>query len=157
VYLASRRSVLGLGRVIVAATVMLALGLVGFSFSRSVIVSATLLSFVGAGMMLQSASANTILQTVVDEGLRGRVMAFYTMAVLGTQPLGSLLAGMLADRIGAQYTIRIGALVCLAGAAWFMVQRKRLAEHIRPIYRQRGILGWDDRTVEPAAPGGRLQ
>lgn len=152
-YLAARRSVLGLGKVIVAATVMLSAGLIAFSFSRSVLVSVAVLPLVGAGMMLQSASANTILQTIVDEKLRGRVMAFYTMAVLGTQPLGSLLAGALAERIGAQHTIFLGALVCLAGAGWFAFLRPRLAQHVRPIYIERGILTWDGGTAEPVDTG----
>ena len=90
--------------------------------------------------MLQSASANTILQTVVDEHMRGRVMAFYSMSVLGAMPIGSLLAGVLADRIGTQNTIIAGAVVCLAGAIYFGSRRKALAELIRPIYIERGIL-----------------
>jgi len=153
IYLAARHSVLGLGKVIVAATVALSAGLIAFSFSHTLLVCLLALPFIGAGMMLQSASANTILQTVVDEKLRGRVMAFYTMAVLGTQPIGSLLAGALADRIGAQRTIFVGALVCLAGAAWFAVRRKKLAEYVRPIYIERGILTWDDGALEPVDVG----
>jgi MFS family permease len=156
VYLAARRTVVGLGKVIVAATLMLSCGLIAFSFSTSLMLSAALLPFVGAGMMLQSASANTILQTVVDDELRGRVMAFYTMAVLGTQPLGSLLAGALADRIGTQRTILLGALVCLAGALWFAWNRARLASFVRPIYIERGIMTWDDGTIEPI-DGGRIR
>lgn len=154
IYLASRHSVLGLGRVIVMATVTLSVGLMAFSFSRSLAVSLLILPFVGAGMMLQAASANTILQTIVDEKLRGRVMAFYSMAVLGTQPIGSLLAGALADRIGAQPTILTGAVICLAGGLWFAAQRKKLAEHVRPIYVERGILPWDDSaSIEPVDVG----
>ena len=72
--------------------------------------------------MVQMASTNTILQTVVDEELRGRVMAFYTMAFLGTAPIGSLLAGVVADRIGAPEDDLLGALLCLAGALWLAVQ-----------------------------------
>jgi len=153
VYLAARHTVLGLGKVIVAATVALSIGLMAFSFSHTLLVSVLVLPLVGAGMMLQSAAANTILQTVVDEKLRGRVMAFYTMAVLGTQPIGSLLAGVLADRIGAQHTIFAGAVVCLAGGAWFAFRRKKLAEHVRPIYIERGILTWDEDTIEPVDVG----
>ncbi len=153
-YLASRHTVLGLGKVIVAATVGLSAGLIAFSFSRTLLVSMAVLPLVGAGMMLQAASANTILQTVVDEKLRGRVMAFYTMAVLGTQPIGSLLAGALADRIGAQHTILTGALACLAGGLWFAARRKKLAEYVRPIYVERGILTWEEEgTIEPVDVG----
>lgn len=155
-YLAARHSVVGLGKVIVAATVMLSAGLIAFSFSTSVLLSAALLPLVGAGMMLQSASANTILQTVVSDDLRGRVMAFYAMAVLGTQPIGSLLAGALADRIGAQRTVLLGAIVCLAGAARFAWIRPRLATYVRPIYVERGILTWNSDTEQPV-DGGRIR
>ncbi|HKO58886.1 MAG TPA: MFS transporter [Thermoanaerobaculia bacterium] len=140
VYLASRHSVVGLGRVIVAATMMLAAGLIIFSFSRSLWLSFAALPLVGAGMMLQAASSNTILQTVVDEDLRGRVMAFYSVAVLGTQPLGSLAAGILADRIGAPHTILIGAVVCIIAGGWFAWRRPLLARCVRPVYVERGIL-----------------
>jgi MFS family permease len=153
VYLASRHTVIGLGKVIVFATTMLSAGLIAFSFSNTLLISAAVLPLVGAGMMLQSAAANTILQTIVDEKLRGRVMAFYTMAVLGTQPVGSLLAGALAERIGAQHTIFIGAVACLLSGAWFGFRRKKLAALVRPIYIERGILTWDDGTMEPLDAG----
>jgi len=152
-YLASRHTVIGLGKVIVIASTTLSLALIAFSFSHTLWLSLVLLPFVGAGMMLQSASANTILQTVVDEKLRGRVMAFYSMAILGTQPIGSLLAGIVADRIGSMQTILIGAIVCLAGAVWFGVRRERLAALVRPIYVERGILPWSDGTLEPVDAG----
>lgn len=139
-YLASRHSVVGLGKVIVIATMMLGVALILFSFSHALALSMFLLLFVGAGMMLQSAAANTILQTVVDEHLRGRVMAFYSVAVMGTMPIGSLVAGIVADRIGAPRTILIGAVVCILGGAWFAFRRPMLARHVRPIYVERGIL-----------------
>ena len=140
VYLASRHSVVGLGKVIVAATMLLSAALIVFSFSHTLWLSLVVLPFVGAGMMLQAASANTILQTIVDEHLRGRVMAFYTVAVLGTMPIGSLVAGVLADRIGAPRTILIGAVACIVAGAWFAFRRPMLAQYVRPIYIERGIL-----------------
>jgi MFS family permease len=143
-YLASRQSVLGLGRVIVAATAALSAGLIAFSLSHSLWLSLIVLPFVGAGTMVQTASSNTILQTVVDERMRGRVMAFYSVAVMGTQPIGSLLAGVLADRVGAQHTILIGASVCVLAGAFFAAKRKSLAALVRPIYIERGILPWGD-------------
>jgi len=152
-YLASRKSVLGLGKVIIAATAMLSVGLIAFSFSKTVWLALATLPLVGAGMMLQSASTNTILQTVVEEDLRGRVMAFYTMAILGTQPLGSLVSGILADRIGAQNTILVGAVLCLFAAGWFAMRRPRLVEHIRPIYMELGILPWDGDATLPVKTG----
>ncbi|MGZ7039126.1 MAG: MFS transporter [Thermoanaerobaculia bacterium] len=156
IYLASRRSVLGLGKVIVFATMLLSAGLIAFSLSHTLWISLLALPLVGAGMMLQSASANTVLQTVVDEDLRGRVMAFYTVAILGTQPIGSLLSGVLADRIGAQHAIFVGAVVCVLGGVWFGLRRPSLAEHIRPIYIERGILPWNDASVQSPVDTGRL-
>lgn len=139
IYLASRRTVLGLGKVIVAATAALSFGLIAFALSHTLAISLAVLPIVGAGMMLQSASANTILQTVVDEKLRGRVMAFYAIAVLGMQPIGSLVAGIVADRIGSPMTVLIGAVACLLGGVRFAMKRAKLAEHIRPIYAERGV------------------
>src|SRR5579883_2280146 len=100
-YLASRRSVLGLGRVIAAATLTLGAGLIGFSLSGTVAASAGLLVLTGWGMMVQMAATNTIIQTIVDEDKRGRVMSFYGMAFQGAAPFGSLLAGWLTERVGA--------------------------------------------------------
>ena len=139
-YLASRHTVVGLGKVIIAATAGLSAALIAFAFTRSVVVAVLVLPFVGAGMMLQAASANTILQTVVEEQMRGRVMAFYSMAVLGAMPIGSLISGVLADRIGARNTIIAGAVVCIAAAIYFGFRRPALAALIRPIYVERGIL-----------------
>ena len=92
-YLASRRTVLGLGRVIAIAACTFGVGLVLFSLSRSTLLSLLVLPVAGAGMMVTMASTNTVLQTIVEERLRGRVMAFYAMAFLGTAPIGSLIAG----------------------------------------------------------------
>ena len=150
-YLASRHTVVGLGKVIIAATLMLSAGLIVFSMSHSLWLSLAVLPFVGAGMMLQSSSSNTILQTVVSEDLRGRVMAFYSVAVLGTQPIGSLVAGIVADRIGAPRTILIGAIGCILSGAWFAYRRPLLAQYVRPIYIERGILPPVEETSLPAA------
>ena len=139
-YLASRHTVVGLGKVIIAATAGLSTALIAFAFTRSFLVAILVLPFVGAGMMLQAASANTILQTVAEEHMRGRVMAFYSMAVLGAMPIGSLISGILADRIGAQNTIIAGAVVCIAAAIYFGFRRPALAVLIRPIYVERGIV-----------------
>jgi len=139
-YLASRRSVLGLGRAMAVAATTFGLGLTAFSFSRSLWLSMLVLPIVGAGMMITMAATNTIIQTVVEEDLRGRVMAFYTMAFLGTAPIGSLIAGVAADRIGPQRTILLGGLACIAAGMWFMYRLPLLREMVRPIYVERGIL-----------------
>jgi MFS family permease len=140
VYLASRTSVVGLGRVISGATLLFGLSLIAFSASRTLWLSLVLLPFVGVGFMVQMAATNTILQTIVDDRFRGRVMAFYTMAFLGTAPIGSLIAGVAADRIGPQRTILLGGLACIAAGMWFMYRLPLLREIVRPIYVERGIL-----------------
>jgi len=139
-YLASRRSVLGLGRVMVTATGTFGVGLIAFSFSRVLWLSLLLLPFVGAGMMVVMASTNTILQTIVEDDMRGRVMSFYTMAFLGTAPLGSLLAGFAADHIGPTRTVTLGGVACALAAVVFAARLPRLRVHVRPIYIERGIL-----------------
>jgi MFS family permease len=139
-YLASRRSVLGLGRAMAVATAVFGAGLVAFGLSRSLALSLAVLPVVGAGFMVEMASTNTILQTIVEERLRGRVMAFYTMAFLGTAPLGSLISGVVAERFGPTLTVVIGGVACLAAAGWFALRLPLLREQVRPIYIERGIL-----------------
>lgn len=139
-YLAARRTVLGLGRAIVYSTSVFGVGLIAFSMSRSLWLSLLVLPLVGGGMMVTMAATNTIIQTIVTDDLRGRVMSFYTMAFLGTAPIGSLLAGVLADRIGPARTILLGGVCCLAAMAWFAMRLPRLREIVRPIYMERGII-----------------
>lgn len=139
-FLASRESVRGLGRWIVIASSAFGLGLMAFSFSSWLLVSLTLLLVVGFGMMVQMASSNTILQTISEERMRGRVMSFYSMAFMGMTPFGNLLAGTLADLIGAQWTTFLGGFVCVVGSMVFLRTLPKLREQIRPIYRQLGII-----------------
>jgi MFS family permease len=139
-YLASRSSVLGLGRVMVLATLTFGASLIAFSLSRRLWLSLLVLPVVGGGMMIETASTNTIIQTIVDERLRGRVMAFYAMAFMGTAPIGSLFAGALAARIGASWTIFVGGTACLIAGAWFARRLPALREIVRPIYVARGII-----------------
>jgi MFS family permease len=139
-YLASRRSVLGLGKVMLVATLTFGCGLIAFGCVRTFWLAMVVLPFIGAGFMVEMASTNTILQTITEERLRGRVMAFYTMAFFGSAPVGSLLAGVAADRIGASATIILGGVACLAAGLWLMTSLPKLRELIRPIYIERGIL-----------------
>jgi MFS family permease len=139
-YLASRRTVVGLGRVIAIAACAFGIGLVAFSLSRNLVLSLILLPIAGGGMMVTMASTNTILQTIVAERLRGRVMSFYAMAFLGTAPIGSLLAGVLADRVGPTNTILIGGIACILGGLWFAARLPTFRHHVRPIYVEQGIL-----------------
>ncbi len=139
-YLASRRSVLGLGRVIVAAAVVLGLGLAGFSQSGSPWLSAALLVITGAGMMVVMAASNTLIQTMVDEDKRGRVMGFFGMAFQGAAPFGSLLAGWLAGAVGPRAVVLGSGALVLAGGLTFATQLPRLRRHARPVYSRLGIL-----------------
>jgi MFS family permease len=141
VYLASRASVVGLGRAIAVATTVFGAGLVAFGLSRALWLSLLILPVIGAGFMVALAATNTIVQTITEEHLRGRVMAFYAMAFLGTAPLGSLLAGVLADRLGEPMTIMLGGGACILGSAWFGSRLPRLRELVRPIYLKQGIIG----------------
>jgi MFS family permease len=140
IYLAARPSVVGLGRVIAVATFVLGAGLLAFSFSRSLWLSMLFLPIVGAGFMVQMAATNTVLQTIVDDAFRGRVMAFYTMAFVGTAPIGSLLAGLLAARIGGPATIAAGGAVCIIAGLWFVRILPAVRPLVRSIYIARGIL-----------------
>ncbi|WP_206107825.1 MFS transporter [Paludisphaera rhizosphaerae] len=149
-YLASRPSVLGLGRVVVGATLVLSLGLLGFSQSSSVWLSAVLIAAVGAGMMAHMAATNTLIQTMVDEDKRGRVMGFYGMAFQGVAPFGSLLGGWLAGRYGSRPVVLGAGLVVMAGGLTFATQLPRLRRHARPLYKKLGILP-SDRPDEVAA------
>jgi len=149
--LAARRSVLGLGRLIPAMAAVFGVGLILFAISRSVWISLPLMVMIGLGSMLVMASSNTMLQTIVDEDKRGRVMSFYTMSVMGMTPIGSLLGGALAHRIGITDTFIIGGVACLAGAAWFVKSLPTLRKHVRPIYREKGILPAVAKGMESAA------
>jgi MFS family permease len=140
IYLASRKTVLGLGRLIAIAASIFSLGLLFFSFSRDIYLSIGLMIFTGAGMMLQMASTNTLLQTLVDDDKRGRVMSLYVMSFMGTMPFGSFIAGSLASTIGAPLTVLSGAIICLTGALIYYRNLPSLRKHIRPIYIQKGIL-----------------
>lgn len=146
-YLASRKSVLGLGRVIVLAAASYGLGQIAFSYCPSPWLGVPVLIVTGGAMMLQMAASNTLIQTIVDDDKRGRVMAMYTMAFLGVVPIGSLIGGTLAARIGAQETIRFTGLVCVIAAVVFGRQLPKLRHLVRPIYERAGIL--PKQQIEP--------
>ena len=139
-YLASRRSVLGLGNAIVLSTLVFGVGLVGFAFSTVLWLSLLLMLLTGFGMMVAMAASNTILQTIVDEDKRGRVMSYFGMAFMGMTPFGSLFAGVLAGWIGAANTVMVGGIACMAGAVIFALRLPYLRTLIRPIYSRMGIL-----------------
>ncbi|HKC63242.1 MAG TPA: MFS transporter [Pyrinomonadaceae bacterium] len=138
--LAARKSVLGLGKFIPLMAAAFGAGLIAFSFSRVLWLSLILMIVTGLGFMIQMAASNTVLQTIVEEDKRGRVMSFYTMSFMGTAPFGSLLAGSVAERIGAPYTLLFGGLGCILGAVWFAMSLPALRRDVRPIYIKIGIL-----------------
>ena len=140
IFLASRRSVLGLGRIIVIASGIFGIGLISFSLSHILWLSFSVLLLVGFGMMVQMASSNTILQTMVDDDKRGRVMSLYVMAFMGMAPLGSLAGGSLAHAIGAPYTLIVGGASCLLGSFIFTKKLPMIREMVLPIYIRKGIL-----------------
>ena len=140
VHLASRKSVLGLGRVVTISAALFGIGLITFSQSPWLWLSLVLMLVTGMGMMQQMASTNTILQTIAEEGKRGRVMSYYTMAFVGMAPFGSLLAGSVAARIGAPKTLLISGICVVIGAAWFGLHLKEIRRVVRPIYIELGII-----------------
>ena len=139
-YLASRQTVVGLGRVIGYSTTVYGVMLIGFGLSKSVMLSVGLLLVSGIGYITAIAAANTLIQTLVDEQFRGRVMAFYTMAFLGSMPVGSLVAGIVADWLRVPTTIALGGLLCALTGLWFMSRLPSLRAIVRPIYIERGII-----------------
>ena len=139
-YLASRETILKLGRLIPAATALFGSGLVILSFLKIFSLSIILMIFIGLGLMLQAAASNTVLQTITDDDKRGRVMSFYSMAIMGTAPFGSLLAGTLAKLIGTPAAIFIGGVTCVAGAAMFLKKLPILKNIVRPVYVKMGII-----------------
>ncbi len=146
--LANRRTVLGLGRVIAIATAASGVAVVAFSQSRHLWLSLLILPVGGWGMMTCFAAANTIIQTLVDDRVRGRVMAFFGMAVLGMAPFGGLIAGQVARAmgpvehpiVGASRALLAAGFVLLATAGWYLTQLPAVRRAARPIYVARGIL-----------------
>ena len=138
--LAARKSVRGLIRMIPVAAAVFGLGLIGFGFSRSFWLSMAMVLIAGMGMMQGMAASNTIIQTLVSEEKRGRVMSYYTMAFVGMAPFGSLLAGSMASAIGAPWTVMINGIVVVLGAGWFFAQLPALRRTVRPIYQEMGII-----------------
>ncbi|MBN2453630.1 MAG: MFS transporter [Candidatus Omnitrophica bacterium] len=140
VYLASRQTIVGLGRLIPVSLIVFALAIVLFSLSRALWISVALLAAGGFGFMVSMAACNIILQTISDDDKRGRVMSFYTMAFMGMAPIGSLASGALANRIGVTGTLIIGALVCIIASILFAGAMPIIRKRIHPIYRKMGII-----------------
>ena len=136
----ARRSVRGLTKMIPIAAAAFGLGLIFFGLSASLWLSMLLMLVTGFGMMQGLTASNTIIQTLVDENMRGRVMSYYTMAFVGMAPFGSLFAGTLAHAIGAQRTVIVSGIACILGALWFTARLPAIRREMRPIYQQLGII-----------------
>ncbi|MDZ7959895.1 MAG: MFS transporter [Aulosira sp. DedQUE10] len=140
IYLATRQTILGIGKLIAIAPAILGVGLIAFSFSQFLPLSLFTMLFVGLGTILQIAASNTFLQTIVEEDKRGRLMSLYTMSFLGMIPVGNLLGGFLASRIGAPNTLIIDGIACIIGSIFFYKQLPALKRLVIPIYEQKGIV-----------------
>ncbi|GBO56199.1 MFS general substrate transporter [Pseudanabaena sp. lw0831] len=140
VYLATRRSVIGLGKFIVVSPSILGTGLIIFALSRYLPLSLFAMLLIGIGTILQISAGNIILQTIVDDDKRGRVMSLYTMSFLGMTPFGNLLGGTLGDRIGVTDTLIIAGIVCILGSIYFSRQLPTLKKIVYKIYERKGII-----------------
>ena len=139
-FLAGRRSVRGLGRVISWAPAVFGVGLIGLGLSKWLWLTLPLMPVIGFGLLAQLAATNTVLQTIVDDDKRGRVMSFYSMAFMGMVPLGSLLAGVLAHLVGAPMMVIFGGACCIAGSIVFARELPALRALVHPIYVRKGII-----------------
>ena len=146
-----RRTVRGLLKIIPIGAAIFGIGLVAFGFSRSLWLSIPMMFVTGFGMMQGVTTSNTILQTLVDEKMRGRVMSYYTMAFVGMAPFGSLLAGALAHAIGAPRTVIISGVACMLGSVWFWSRMTAIRDDMRPIYQRLGIVPLTEMPVEETA------
>ncbi len=140
IYLASRKDVRGLARHIMFGAALAGSSLMVFAASKLLWLSLVAIMLTGFGIILVGMGVSMILQTIVADEKRGRVMSFFTVAFLGMSPLGSLAAGSLAHAIGAGYTLFIGGACCVAGAAVLWRQLPRLRAHIREIYAHIGVI-----------------
>ncbi len=144
VFLATRKNVLGLDRWIAWASGLFGLSLIAFSFSRNLGLSLILLVIGGFGMMMQMAASNTILQTIVHDSKRGRVMSLYVLSITGMAPFGSYLSGVLASRIGVSATLALGGAGCFAASVLFRTRLSAIQKLIYPIYGRLGIIPKDE-------------
>lgn len=154
VSLMARKSVVGLTRMIQISAALFGGGLILFGLSHVLWLSLLLMVVVGFGMTQFAAASNTVIQSLVPEDKRGRVMSYYVMAFVGAAPFGSLLAGALAHWIGAPATVILAGGFCAAGSLWFLIDLPKVRAILRPLYRQKGLLATDpmEFVVEEANP-----
>ncbi len=140
VYLSGRKNLRGMGRVIYCGAALMGLALIAFAFSRNLPCSVVCLVLIGGGAILVVASSNTLLQNLVDEGKRGRVMSLFTMAFLGGMPLGSLLTGTIAHQFGTTFATSVNGLSCLLLGWLFYRQLPDFRTQARPVLEKAGLL-----------------
>ena len=140
IYLSSRSTIVGLGRIIAIAPTVFGTALIVFALSKVLWLSLMAMFVLGGSLILQSTSSNTILQTIVDEDKRGRVLSLFTIAFISMATFGNLFAGSLASRIGAPNTLVIGGVICIAASIYFSRQLPALRQSILPIYDRMGLL-----------------
>jgi len=140
IYLASRKNVFGLDKIIVVSSCSFGVGLICFSFSRLVVLSMLFMAVTSFGMVVQLAASNTILQTIADDDKRGRVMSIFVMSFMGLAPFGSLLFGGLADVIGAPYTLLIGGVCVLIGGVIFARKFSSVKDMVHRAYVKKGLM-----------------
>ncbi|MDD5622931.1 MAG: MFS transporter, partial [Actinomycetota bacterium] len=151
IYLASRKTVRGLGRILAAATGIFGVSLILFSTSRNLWFSLFMMLIGGFGMLIHIAASNTILQTITEDDKRGRVMSFFTMAFMGMTPFGNLLEGALANWIGAPNTLLISGGICILGTIIFSIKLPAIRKIVRPVYIKKGIISEIARGVQVAS------
>jgi MFS family permease len=141
--LASRRTLRGLSVWVAMSATAFGAGLIVFSFSRVFWLSAAILIPVGFSMMIEMGSSNTLIQSMVPDHLRGRVMSVYSMMFMGMAPIGSLLAGAAADKLGAPWTVAAGGIICMSAAGLFSFHLPRLRVHSRRLIVAQQMAGGD--------------
>jgi MFS family permease len=147
-----RKSVTGLTRMLQISSLVLGTGLIFFGMSHTLWMSLVLMVFVGFGLMQTAAASNTIIQSLVSEDKRARAMSYYTMAFFGSVPFGSLLAGILAQQIGAPYTAMVTGAWCIWGSLWFTRQLPKINAEMRPIYQEKALRAARGTNLIPEAP-----
>jgi MFS family permease len=140
IYMATRKSILGLGKLISIHICSMGVAIVISAFAIRMQFSMIVFYVGGLSMIMSLAAFNTMLQTLADEDKRGRVMSFYAMALMGTMPIGNLLAGTIASGIGIPHTLLIIGTITILSGIWFELKRKSLRKYIHPIYRKKGIM-----------------
>jgi MFS family permease len=138
--MAARKTVLGLGKIITINVILLGMAIIFASLVSHTGFTLVALYIGGLCMILSLASINTMIQTIADEDKRGRVMSFYAMALMGTLPIGNLLAGSIASGIGISNTMLVGGIVTILSAFWFEYNRRSMRTSLRNIYRKKGLI-----------------